>query len=123
VFFASNKLYVTSPVISFSLILDRLKEDDSPLDVSLQQQDGTFSTVGIDAPVFEGAIFRVDYPRTTLVLQKKGEFYVIKNTPLVFDKAQMKIIGYLIKEVNGGKYTLIEQSHPLAPLYSKRYGL
>jgi hypothetical protein len=123
VFFSSDKLYVTSPIIPFSLVLDRLKEDDSPLEVSLQQQDGTFSVVTLDTPVFEGAIFRVDYPRSPLVLQKKGEFYVIKNTPLVFDKSQMKIIGYLIKEVNGGKYTLVQQSHPLMPLYTKRYGL
>ena len=121
VFFASDKLYVTSPIIAFSLILERLKEDDSPLETSLQNTDGTFSLISLDTPVFEGAVFRIDYPPTPLILQKKGEFYVIKNTPLVFDK--MKIIGYLIKEVNGGKYTLIQQPHPLMPLYTKRYGI
>jgi hypothetical protein len=123
VFFNQQKLYVTCPVVSFSLILERLKEDEAELVVSVQQQDGSFTQTDPDLPVWAGAVFRIDYPPKTLTLQKKGDYYVIKGTPLCLDRARMTIIGYLMREVHKCEYRLIKETHPLIDSYVKRYGL
>jgi hypothetical protein len=123
VFFNNEKLYVTCPVVSFSLILERLREDNTELVISAQQPDGSFSQVDGSIQVWQGAIFRVDQPPRTIVLQKKGEYYVIKGTPLCLNREKMSIIGYLIREVHTSEYKLIKERHSLVESYIKRYGL
>jgi hypothetical protein len=91
VFFNNEKLYVTCPLVPFSLILERLREDGIELVISAQQPDGSFSQVDGSIQVWQGAIFRVDQPPRTIVLQKKGEYYVIKGTPLCLDRGKMSI--------------------------------
>jgi hypothetical protein len=125
VFFTQQKLYVTCPVGPFSLILEKLKEEDGDgeLVVSVQQQDGSFTQTVPTLPVWGGAVFRVDYPPKTLTLQKKGDYYVIKGTPLCLDRERMTITGYLMREVHKCEYRLIREPHPLINSYVKRYGL
>ncbi len=124
VFFNQEKLYVTCPTgVCFSLILERLKEDDQPLVASVQQTDGSFSQVEPQITVWNGAVFRLDYPPKTIVLQKKGDYFVIKGTPLCLDRERMAIVGYLMREVHTHEYKLIRERHPLADSYVKRYGL
>ena len=124
VFFNQVKLYVTCPAgVCFSLIIERLKEDDQPLVASIQQSDGSFSQTEPQISVWNGAVFRLDYPPKTIVLQKKGEYFVIKGTPLCLDRDRMVIIGYLMREVHKCEYKLLRERHPLADSYVKRYGL
>ena len=123
VFFNGDKLYVTCPAISFSLVLAQIKEDDTELIVTAQQSDGSFSQVDPNVTVWNGAIFRVDHPPKTIVLQKKGDYFVIKGTPLCLDKDRMAITGYLMREVHKCEYKLIKERHPLTESYLKRYGL
>jgi hypothetical protein len=123
IFFNQDKLYVTCPPLSFSLVLDRIREDDGDLIVSVQQQDGSFAQTDPSITVWNGAVFRIDYPPRTLTLQKKGEYFVIKGTPLVLDKDRMTIIGYLMREVHTLQYKLLREHHPLVDSYVKRYGI
>lgn len=123
VFYNGDKLYVTCPPIAFSLVLEKLKDDDDELIVTVQQPDGVFTQVDSAVTVWDGAIFRIDHPPKTIVLQKKGEYFVIKGTPLCLDKTRMSITGYLMREVHKCEYRLIKERHPLTESYIKRYGL
>lgn len=122
IFFNQDKLYVTCPIVSFSLVLEQLKEDVA-LIVSVQQPDGSFSQVDSSIKVWNGAVFRVDHPPKTIVLQKKGDYFVLKGTPLCLDKDRMTITGYLMREVHTCEYRLIKERHPLTESYIKQYAL
>ena len=122
IFFNQDKLYVTCPIVSFSLVLEQLKEDVA-LIVSVQQPDGSFSQVDSSIKVWNGAVFRVDHPPKTIVLQKKGDYFVLKGTPLCLDKDRMTITGYLMREVHTCEYSLIKERHPLTESYIKQYAL